>query len=396
MAIFPGAVATDSDLYVAVNNLSTLLTDNPLTVGATTVNASSTTGFPTVGFISIDAEIIKYTGKTATSFTGCTRGADGTTAASHALNAQIDHNVIAAHHNAEKDEMIAVQTFLSSHLGLTTAVTAAEFERLSGVTSPLQTQLNAKAPLASPTFTGTVTIPSPFTLGATSVTTTGAELNFVIGVTSSIQTQLNAKATDSLVVHLAGTETITGQKTFSEPIIQNDTSNQVVLGSGNTTTINATAPAASRTVTIPDPGASASFVMTEGAQTINGVKTLSSAPVLSANAASTPTAGSLNRDAAGGMSWAYVSQSGGVFSLIQDVNVASLSDDGTGLFTLTWATAYSGNDQYAIGLSTRSGLVRQSTGTGQTASTVQILTTDFADNPADRNSVVTVIAVGKQ
>lgn len=47
---------------------------------------------------------------------------------------------------------------------------------------------------ASPTFTGTVVIPSPFTLGATSVTATGTELNYVSGVTSSIQSQLNLKA----------------------------------------------------------------------------------------------------------------------------------------------------------------------------------------------------------
>ena len=37
------------------------------------------------------------------------------------------------------------------------------------------------------------TFPTPFTLGSTSVTATGTELNFVVGVTSSIQTQLNAK-----------------------------------------------------------------------------------------------------------------------------------------------------------------------------------------------------------
>ena len=47
--------------------------------------------------------------------------------------------------------------------------------------------------LESPTFTGTVTLPTPFTLGAVSVTTTGTELNYVAGVTSAIQTQLNNK-----------------------------------------------------------------------------------------------------------------------------------------------------------------------------------------------------------
>lgn len=57
----------------------------------------------------------------------------------------------------------------------------------------LQTALDLKAPLASPTFTGTVTIPTPFTIGAVSMTATGTELNFVAGVTSAIQTQLNGK-----------------------------------------------------------------------------------------------------------------------------------------------------------------------------------------------------------
>ncbi len=44
--------------------------------------------------------------------------------------------------------------------------------------------------------------------------TTATEISYVNGVTSAIQTQLNAKATDTLVVHLAGMETITGTKTF--------------------------------------------------------------------------------------------------------------------------------------------------------------------------------------
>ena len=58
----------------------------------------------------------------------------------------------------------------------------------------LQDVFDLKAPLASPTFTGTVIIPTPFTIGAVSMTATGTELNFVDGVTSAIQTQLDAKA----------------------------------------------------------------------------------------------------------------------------------------------------------------------------------------------------------
>ena len=103
--------------------------------------------------------------------------------------------------------------------GGSTLATITELSYLSGVTSAIQTQLNLLAPLASPTFTGTVTIPTPFTLGATSVTATGTEMNYLVGVTSGIQTQLDAKAADSLVVHLAGSETITGAKTFSAALL---------------------------------------------------------------------------------------------------------------------------------------------------------------------------------
>lgn len=92
--------------------------------------------------------------------------------------------------------LTASKALVSTAGGLvsTSSVTATELGYVSGVTSAIQTQLNLLAPKASPTFTGTVVIPSPFTLGATSVTTTGTELNYVAGVTSAIQTQLNAKA----------------------------------------------------------------------------------------------------------------------------------------------------------------------------------------------------------
>ena len=53
--------------------------------------------------------------------------------------------------------------------------------------------------------------------------------------------------------------------------------------SGDTiTNINTALQAGARTYTVPDAGGNASFVMTAGAQTVGGVKTFSSAPVLSA------------------------------------------------------------------------------------------------------------------
>jgi hypothetical protein len=47
------------------------------------------------------------------------------------------------------------------------SVSNTEFQYLNGVTSAIQTQIDGKAPLASPTFTGTVSVPaSNFTVGA--------------------------------------------------------------------------------------------------------------------------------------------------------------------------------------------------------------------------------------
>ena len=59
----------------------------------TTITVGSTANFPSTGLILIDNELITYSGKTATDFTGCTRGALGTTAASH-LNAVIVYNAV--------------------------------------------------------------------------------------------------------------------------------------------------------------------------------------------------------------------------------------------------------------------------------------------------------------
>jgi len=55
----------------------------------TTITVVSTSAFTTSGAIWIDGEYITYSGKTGTDFTGCVRGADGTTAASHLSGAQV-------------------------------------------------------------------------------------------------------------------------------------------------------------------------------------------------------------------------------------------------------------------------------------------------------------------
>lgn len=55
------------------------------------------------------------------------------------------------------------------------------------------------------------------------VTASVTEVNYIDGVTSAIQTQLNAKAADADVVHDTGDETIAGVKTFSsDPLIPDE------------------------------------------------------------------------------------------------------------------------------------------------------------------------------
>ena len=83
-------------------------------------------------------------------------------------------------------------------------VISSEIGYLSGVTSGIQAQLNNKldstvalstyATLASPTFTGTVLLPSGTSIGDVSST----EISYLDGVTSAIQTQLNGKLESSV------------------------------------------------------------------------------------------------------------------------------------------------------------------------------------------------------
>ena len=66
--------------------------NTPLTAGisntsTTPIPVVSTAGFATSGFLTIGTEVIQYTGKTATTFTGITRGVKSTTNTSHTTGA---------------------------------------------------------------------------------------------------------------------------------------------------------------------------------------------------------------------------------------------------------------------------------------------------------------------
>ena len=98
-------------------------------------------------------------------------------------------------------------------------VSSTELGYLDGVTSAIQTQLGTKAPLAGPTFTGTVVLPSTTSIGLVSST----ELGYLDGVTSAIQTQLGTKAA-------LASPTFTGVPL--SPTAASDTSNTMIATTG--------------------------------------------------------------------------------------------------------------------------------------------------------------------
>lgn len=81
---------------------------------------------------------------------------------------------------------------------------------------------------ASPTFTGTVTIPTPFTLGSTSVTATGTQLNYLNAATGTTGT------TSSNVVFSAS-PTFTGTLSSANHTITSTSANAFAVGANGTT-----------------------------------------------------------------------------------------------------------------------------------------------------------------
>lgn len=83
-----------------------------------------------------------------------------------------------------------------------------------------------------------------------------------------------------------GAQTIVGIKTFSNtPVLS---SGQYYLGTGNQALVSLAALSAGRNYTIPDAGADAAFVMTKGTQTISSALTVSAVLTLSNGTVSAP------------------------------------------------------------------------------------------------------------
>jgi hypothetical protein len=113
-------------------------------------------------------------------------------------NASVTQNKIAD--NAVVAGKIAAGTVVNADISNTAAIAQSKIDGLGA-------SLDLLAPKAAPTFTGTVTLPATTSIGTVSST----EIGYVDGVTSSIQTQLDAKAASSIVTaHTGATTNIHG------------------------------------------------------------------------------------------------------------------------------------------------------------------------------------------
>lgn len=146
-----------------------------------------------------------YTG--SASFVGNYNGGDGTAAVAHDFGAKVKHMITARDLQEPQTHIFSSQdvhglTGTGNQGGdvvgtnktqtLTNKTISSANNTLtiqSSDVSGLSTLLDAKANLASPTFTGTVVLPSTTSIGNVSNT----EISYLDGVTSAIQTQLNSK-----------------------------------------------------------------------------------------------------------------------------------------------------------------------------------------------------------
>lgn len=121
---FPGSLDSHSGGdpfgFAEVANLKYSALTADATAGATTLTVTSTTGFATRGTIVCGLEEITYTGTTSTTFTGCTRGAGGTTAAAHLSGSIVGSVPVAANHNDLAAGLVAVQTAMGARLAYLT------------------------------------------------------------------------------------------------------------------------------------------------------------------------------------------------------------------------------------------------------------------------------------
>ncbi len=120
MADYPASIDGPSTLYSPVDAFSTkpleTTASGAIGAGDSTISVASTAGgfAATYGILSIDDELIVYIAKTGTQFTGCQRGAFGTTAAPHASGVAVKANMVSGFITALQSAVLAIENELGT------------------------------------------------------------------------------------------------------------------------------------------------------------------------------------------------------------------------------------------------------------------------------------------
>jgi len=272
----------------SVGTLTGLTVTNPITGNITGNSATANTAVNFTG--SLIGDVTGNQGSTVVSSVGGITASTiniGVTAANNATSANINNTIVlrdgsnnfsagtitaALNGNANTVTTIPSLSGEVTNSGNTVTLSnAAVITKLVGVTYTTATtpvsaadniiqaigkvegNANLKAPLNSPSFTGTVVIPVPYTLGATPVSTTGTQLNY-LNIANGV--------TGTTKVVLADSPTFTGT-----PTLPTGTIGTTQLAGNNTTALATTAfvttadalkaniasPAFTGTVGIPSP-----------------------------------------------------------------------------------------------------------------------------------------------
>ena len=120
MSKFPAGIDDATSLFTPVDAfqskpLETTAT-NAIGVGDSTISVASTSmGFADVyGILSIDDELIIYTARTASQFTGCLRGSFGTVAAAHQSGSTLRANMVSGFLTALQSAVLAIENELGT------------------------------------------------------------------------------------------------------------------------------------------------------------------------------------------------------------------------------------------------------------------------------------------
>ena len=199
------AVGTHTHLYVVqdqvlyditplrdVSNTATT-TGEALDASETEIDLTSVTGFTTAGTIKIDSEIITYTGITSSTLTGCTRGTNSTSGASHDNGATVTQILIGPIATTDESTTITItDTAHGSKVGDYVRFTGAT--ATGGITAEDLNRPEGYEITAITANTFTVTAPSAATSTVSAGGGNDVVISYLIGIDAGLGIQTSAPA----------------------------------------------------------------------------------------------------------------------------------------------------------------------------------------------------------